>query len=122
MIFNLQEIRQDIQLILDFVHADEYLWKVASSLLGETNDQRTKWVAQRAMQMLSGETEQIIAEFRRLAQEPIRKRQRHARLHNIPFPSRALPEAQSLALISSPTRSREHSIAAQNRQDLPLAA
>mgnify|MGYP001814882008 CR=1 FL=1 len=194
-------------LILDFIHADEYLWKVANSLLGETNDQRLKWVAQRALQMLSSQTEQIIAEFRRLAQEPkrtvsqreqltktanyfernlpymdyhtylskgwpiasgviegacrhlvkdrmelsgmrwtqdgaenllhlravaenedwdafhdFRKRQRHARLYNIPFPNRALPEAQSLDLTSSPTPSREHSIAAQNRQELPWAA
>jgi hypothetical protein len=194
-------------LILDFIHADEYLWKVANSLLGETNEQRTEWVAHRALQMLSGETEQIIAEFRRLAQEPkrtvsqreqltktanyfernlpymdyptylskgwpiasgviegacrhlvkdrmelsgmrwtqdgaenllhlravaenedwnafhdFRKRQRHTRLYNIPFPRLSLPEAQSLDLTSSPAPSREHSIAAQNRRELPLAA
>ena len=194
-------------LILDFIHADEYLWKVANSLLGETSEQRTEWVAHRVLQMLSGETEQIIAEFRRLAQEPkrtvsqreqltktanyfernlpymdyptylskgwpiasgviegacrhlvkdrmelsgmrwtqdgaenllhlrtvaenedwnafhdFRKRQRHARLYNIPFPSLGLPEAQSLDLTPSPAPSRKHSIAAQNQRELPLAA
>lgn len=194
-------------LILDFIHADEYLWQVANSLLGETSEQRTEWVAHRALQMLSGETEQIIAEFRRLAQEPkrtvsqreqltkttnyfernlpymdyptylskgwpiasgviegacrhlvkdrmelsgmrwtqdgaenllhlravaenedwdafhdFRKRQRHARLYNIPFPSQGLPEAQSLNLTSSPALSCRHSIAAQDRHELPLAA
>jgi hypothetical protein len=197
----------DFTLLLDFIHADEYLWKVANSLLGETNEQRTAWVAHRALQMLSGETEQIIAEFRRFAQEPqrtasqrkqltqtanyfernlpymdyptylakgwpiasgviegacrhlvkdrmelsgmrwtqngaenllhlravaenedwdafhdFRKRQRHARLYNIPFPSLDSPAAQSLHLTSSPAPSRERSTAARNRQELPLAA
>ena len=60
----------DFTLTLDFIHADEYLWKVANRLLGETNDQRFEWMAQRTLQMLSGETEQIIRDFRQLAQEP----------------------------------------------------
>jgi hypothetical protein len=47
----------DFPLILDFIHADEYLWKVANRLLGETNEQRIEWVAHRALQMLSGEIE-----------------------------------------------------------------
>ena len=58
----------DFNLILDFVHANEYLWKVANSLLGENNEQRTEWVADRTLQMLSGETEHVIAEFRSWAQ------------------------------------------------------
>jgi len=57
----------DFNLILDFIHANEYLWKVANKLLGETNEQRTEWVANRTLQMLSGKTEQIITEFRNLA-------------------------------------------------------
>lgn len=56
-------------LILDFIHPNEYLWKVANSWLGETNEQRTEWVANRTLQMLSGETQQIIAEFRSRAQD-----------------------------------------------------
>jgi hypothetical protein len=59
----------DFTLILDFIHANEYLWKVANRLLGETNDQRFEWMAQRTLQMLSGETQQIICDFRQLAQE-----------------------------------------------------
>jgi hypothetical protein len=55
--------------VLDFIHADEYLWDVANSLLGETNEQRTEWMSSRTLQMLSGHTEQLIADFRRLAQE-----------------------------------------------------
>ncbi len=52
---------------MDFIHANEYLWKVANKLLGETNEQRTEWVANRTLQMLSGKTKQIITEFRNLA-------------------------------------------------------
>ncbi len=59
----------DFNLILDFIHPNEYLWKVANSLLGENNEQRIEWVADRTLQMLSGETEQIISEFRNLAQD-----------------------------------------------------
>lgn len=197
----------DFNLILDFIHAIEYLWKVANSLLGETSEQRTEWVANQTLRMLSGETEQIIADFRRLAQEPqrsatqrekltktanyfernlpymdyptylakgwpiasgviegacrhlvkdrmelsgmrwtqdgaenllhlravaenedwdafhnFRKRQRHARLYSIPFPSLDSPEDLSLDPTFSPAPSHNHSIAAQDRQELPLAA
>ena len=59
----------DFSLILDFIHANEYLWEVANSLLGETNPQRTDWVAQRTLQMLSGNTQQLVDEFRQLAQD-----------------------------------------------------
>jgi len=59
----------DFNLILDFVHANEYLWKVANSLLGEDSEQRTAWVADRTLQILSGKTEHVIAEFRSRAQE-----------------------------------------------------
>lgn len=59
----------DFALILDFIHPNEDLWEVANSLLGETNEQRTDWVAKKTLQMLSGETEQIISEFRQLAQD-----------------------------------------------------
>lgn len=198
----------DFNLVLDFIHPNEYLWEVANSLLGETNEQRTEWVAHRTLQMLSGKTEQIIAEFRTLAQDaqstpaqrkqltktanyfernlsymdyptylakgwPIasgviegacrhfvkdrfelsgmrwtqegaenllhlraaaenedwdayhdfRKRQRHARLYTLPFPSQGAPEAQTLDLSFSPTPSRKHQVGnRQHSHELPLAA
>jgi hypothetical protein len=62
----------DFHLILDFIHPNEDLWEVANSLLGETNEQREEWVAEKTLQMLSGETKQIIAEFRRLAEDSAR--------------------------------------------------
>jgi hypothetical protein len=60
----------DFVLVLDFIHADEYLWKVANRLLGETNEQRFEWMAQRTLQLLSGDTDQLITDFRLLAQHP----------------------------------------------------
>lgn len=59
----------DFSLILDFIHANEYLWDVANKLLGETNEQRFEWMSSQTLRMLSGETEQLIAEFRQLAQD-----------------------------------------------------
>ena len=58
---------QNFILILDFVHANEYLWDVANSLLGETSEQRLEWVKSRTLQILSGQTVQVIAELRRIA-------------------------------------------------------
>ena len=57
----------DFILILDFVHANEYLWAVANSLLGETSEQRLEWVSKRTFHMLSGQTAQVIAELRLIA-------------------------------------------------------
>lgn len=51
-------------LVLDFIHASEYLWKVANVLLGETSPERIPWMAQKTLLMLSGKTNQLIAEFR----------------------------------------------------------
>lgn len=51
-------------LLLDFIHASEYLWDVANALLGETNPQRIAWMAEKTLLMLSGKTDQLIADFR----------------------------------------------------------
>jgi len=57
----------DFTLILDFIHADEYLWDVANRLFDEKDPLRTAWVEARTLKMLSGQTLQVIAEFRTLA-------------------------------------------------------
>ncbi len=57
-------------LILDFIHANEYLWKVGNSLFSEKDPQRVAWVEARTRQILSGHTEQLIAELRTLALAP----------------------------------------------------
>jgi hypothetical protein len=64
--------------ILDFIHANEYLWKVANALFGETDERRLDWMKQRTLQLLSGKTKRLIAEFRRLAKQP--KTRKTARL------------------------------------------
>ncbi len=57
----------EFKLILDFNHADEYLWKAANSLLGEISSERTPWIEARTLLMLSGETQSIVSELREIA-------------------------------------------------------
>lgn len=44
----------DFALILDFIHANEYLWKVANALFSENNEQRFEWMRSRTLRLLSG--------------------------------------------------------------------
>jgi hypothetical protein len=66
----------DFTLILDFIHADEYLWDVANRLFDEKDPQRTAWVEAQTLKMLSGETEQVITEFRALAPQATQTQRR----------------------------------------------
>jgi len=59
----------DFTLILDFIHADEYLWDVVNALLGEQNPQRLEWMADYTLKILSGQTESVIATFQQMAQD-----------------------------------------------------
>lgn len=59
----------DFSLVLDFIHASEYLWDVANRLLGETHPERLDWMAHQTLRLLSGQTQQVIADFRHLAKE-----------------------------------------------------
>jgi hypothetical protein len=65
----LQDRFEPFTLILDFIHADEYLWDVANSLFGEKHPDRLDWMADHTLQILSGKTAQVIAEFRQMAQQ-----------------------------------------------------
>jgi hypothetical protein len=60
----------DFTQVLDLIHANEYLWDVANSLWGETNPERLTWMRQHTLQMLSGQTQQLIDEFRQQAEQP----------------------------------------------------
>ena len=71
----------DFTLVLDFIHGSEYLWDVVNSLLGETHEQRLEWMAQRTLQILAGETAQVITEFRQLAQETHTTSSQRTQLH-----------------------------------------
>ncbi|MDQ5852810.1 MAG: ISKra4 family transposase [Chloroflexota bacterium] len=57
-------------LVLDIIHATEYLWDVANALLGETHPERQAWVRPRLEQVLSGATAAVIAELAATAQDP----------------------------------------------------
>ena len=78
--------------ILDFIHANEYLWDVANAFFGETNDQRFAWMRSHTLQLLSGQTSQLIAEFRSLTTQPkISKRKRIQLLKTANYFERNLP-------------------------------
>jgi hypothetical protein len=47
-------------LVLDMIHAIEYLWDAANALLGETHPQRRDWVRERRLHILSGQTLAVI--------------------------------------------------------------
>jgi hypothetical protein len=80
-------------LILDFIHADEKLWDVANSLLGEQAPERTPWVEQRTYQLLTGQTAQVVADLRQLEQAAQRTPTQRTTLtkvadyfeHNLPY-------------------------------------
>jgi hypothetical protein len=47
-------------LVLDIIHAVEYLWKAGTALYGETDPYRAEWVEVQTLQLLSSHTEQVI--------------------------------------------------------------
>jgi len=53
--------------ILDFIHANEYLWDVANALLGEESADRLAWMVTHTRQLLTGQTQAVIAELRLLS-------------------------------------------------------
>jgi hypothetical protein len=57
-------------LILDIIHASEYLWESANALLGETNVTRTAWVRQYLELLLEGRTDAVIAALEQAASAP----------------------------------------------------
>jgi hypothetical protein len=54
------ELPSRFTLVLDIIHAIEYLWDAANALLGETHPQRTDWVRERLLHILSGQTLAVI--------------------------------------------------------------
>lgn len=72
-----------MSLVLDLIHATEYLWKAATALLGETHPQRTAWVKARTLLLLQSHADQVVAECTRLAQEPRRTRQQRKVLTSV---------------------------------------
>ena len=61
-------------LVLDLIHATEYLWKAANALLGETNGRRTAWVKAHTLHLLHSQSAAVVADLRQLAETPSRAR------------------------------------------------
>jgi hypothetical protein len=57
-------------LVLDIIHTSEYLWGAANALMGETHPERTAWVGEQLLEILSGRTTAVIQTLESLAQDP----------------------------------------------------
>ncbi len=57
-------------LVLDIIHAAEYLWAAANALLGERHPGRTAWVRGHLGHLLAGQTDTVIAALQQAADEP----------------------------------------------------
>lgn len=58
----------EFTLVLDFIHANEYLWQVANALCGEASPDRLPWMQRQTLRLLSGQTTELIRDFQLLAQ------------------------------------------------------
>jgi hypothetical protein len=56
-------------LVLDIIHASEYLWDAANALLGENHPDRTSWVKEQLLLILSDRTADVIQTLERHAQD-----------------------------------------------------
>ncbi|MCA1599807.1 MAG: ISKra4 family transposase, partial [Chloroflexi bacterium] len=59
-------------LVLDIIHATEYLWDAANALLGETAPERTAWVRGHLEQVLRGRTADVVTALEQIADDPDR--------------------------------------------------
>jgi len=57
-------------LVLDIIHATEYLWDAANTVLGETHPHRTAWVRAYLEPLLSGQTDAVITALAEEANDP----------------------------------------------------
>jgi hypothetical protein len=66
-------------LVLDIIHATEYLWDTANVLLGETHPHRTAWVRSYLEPLVAGQTDAVITALEAEANDPMgTATQRHA--------------------------------------------
>ena len=57
-------------LVLDMIHATEYLWDTANLLLGETHPHRTMWVRSYLEPLVAGHTEAVLTALEAEANDP----------------------------------------------------
>lgn len=60
----------DYTLVLDIIHATEYLWDAANALLGEGHPERTAWVRGHLAHLLAGRTATVITALEAAAADP----------------------------------------------------
>ena len=56
-----------LTIVMDIIHASEYLWKASTALNGEKSPEREPWVIQRLQNVLHGNAAQVAAGMRRSA-------------------------------------------------------
>jgi hypothetical protein len=59
-----------ISLVLDIIHAIEYLWAAANALLGDTHPQRLAWVRAYLEALLAGQTDAVITALAAEVKDP----------------------------------------------------
>lgn len=57
-------------LVLDIIHASEYLWDTATALLGETNPARSSWVSAKLALVLHGQSATVVRQLRHEVAQP----------------------------------------------------
>lgn len=60
----------DYTLVLDIIHATEYLWTAANALLGEHHPERTPWVRGHLTALLSGQVGTVLLALETTAADP----------------------------------------------------
>ena len=79
-------------LVLDIIHVSGYLWDAANALMGETYPQRTAWVGEQLVEILSGKTTAVIQTLETLVQDSsLSASQRDALNTTISYYRRNLP-------------------------------
>jgi hypothetical protein len=79
-------------LILDIIHALEYLWDAANALLGETSPDRIPWMKEQLLHILSGSTSTVIQTLENCVQDPALSASQRQALHTtIGYYRRNLP-------------------------------
>jgi hypothetical protein len=73
----------DFVLILDFIHAYEYLWQIAAALFGQDDPRRPAWVVEQTPRLLQGEALALATTFRHMAQEKGRQALQKKVLHKV---------------------------------------
>ena len=79
-------------LVLDIIHATEYLWDAANALLGDTHPHRMAWVRSYLEPLVAGQTEAVLTALEAEAHDPTcTATQRHAVRRTIGYYRRNRP-------------------------------